>query len=369
MVRISIITSRRKKISTLLTGKGWKIFKVGEVRVGVIGLMMGGLRDMTGKSSMAKVSVTSPMEETRNIVAEIDPITDLIVLLTHEGAEEDCELAKKVSGVDVIVGGHSHTVIDTPMVCNHVIIVQAGSRCRYLGELKLKVENDQVTEYQGHLIPLWADSLVPTKDAQALVQKYQKIIDQEYGKTLDTLDQDWSVSGHEESEIGDWLADRLREFGQGDFAVVNSGGIRKPLLKGPLSMIDIKEMLPFSNQVVAFQCTGEQLFDLVKTNTNAEVSRQAEILQVSGLSYGILKKSGTATQIMVNGAPLDQNRTYRGISVNYVAINQAKRYFGFVPDATEDMGIGFTDMIIQYIQQHGMKQKPPGGRIVWVEGD
>jgi len=358
--------SVKSESNTLLTGEGWKIFKVGKVRVGVIGLTLERLNNMISKVTMKSLRVTPPAEEVQKLVTEIDPKTDVIVLLTHEGVDEDQELAKHISGVDVIVGGHSHTVIDTPLVVNNVIIVQAGARCRYLGELKLKVENDQVVQYSGRLIPLWADSLQPTTEAQALVQKYQEQLEQVYGGILDTLDQDWKTSGQQESEVGDWLCDRLLEFGKGDFAVINSGGIRKSLLKGSITEMDIKEMLPFSNRIVAFQCTGEQLLTLVNTNTYAEVSRKFEILQVSGLSYAIQKSSGKATDIMVNGSPLDINQTYRGISVDYVAVSQANRYFGFTPTQTEDMEITFTDMIIQYMDLHGMKQKPPGGRIRWV---
>jgi 5'-nucleotidase/UDP-sugar diphosphatase len=353
--------------TTLLTGEGWKIFEVNGVRVGVIGLTLERMNNMLSKTTMKRIRVTPLAEEVQKVVSEIDPKTDLIVLLTHEGVDDDKDLAKHISGVDVIVGGHSHTVIDTPLVVNNVIIVQAGAQCRYLGELKLKVENDQVVQHSGRLIPLWADSLTPTLETQAMVTKYQEMLDKEFGKVLDTLDQDWKVSGRQESEVGDWLCDRLREYGHGDFAVINSGGIRKPLLKGPVTKMDIEEMLPFANRIVSFQCTGEQILTLVNTNTYAEVSKQYEIMQVSGLSYAIQKSTGKPTQIMVNGAPLNKKRTYRGISVDYVAVSQAHRYFGFTPTQTEDMGITFTDMIIQYMEAHGMKPKPVGERIRWIE--
>jgi len=348
----------------LLTGKGWEIFDVAGVRVGVIGLMMENLATEISKSQMDVIRVTPPAEEVRHVVEQIDPSTDVIILLTHEGYAEDQRLAAEVNGVDVIVGGHSHTPVELPKKFNNVIVVQAGAYCRYLGRLWVKVEHDEVTEFDGKLIPLWADSLQPTPEAAAFVEKYQGIIGQEFGGVIATLDEDWTRDSYQESALGDWLADRLREYGQGDFAVVNSGGIRKDLLKGPITVMDIKEMLPFANRVVSFECTSSQLSTLVTTNAKAGFSQRSEILQVSGLSYRIDASTGKPTDIIVNGKSLDPAKKYKGISVDYVAVSQAGRYFGFTPDQHKDLGVAFTDMIIRDVTERGINRKPPGGRII-----
>jgi len=332
----------------------------------VIGLIMGDLEREISKSQWSAIRVTPPEEEVRRIVEAIDPSTDLIILLTHEGYTEDQRLAAKVTGVDVIVGGHSHTPVELPKRFNNVIVVQAGAYCRYLGRLWVKVEHDEVTEFDGKLIPLWADSLQPTPEAASFVAKYQSIVGQEFGRVFATLTEDWTRDSYQESVLGDWLADRLREYGQGDFAVVNSGGIRKDLLKGPITAMDIKEMLPFANRVVSFECTGSQLATLVTTNAETGFSQRGEILQVSGLSYKIDPSTGNPMDIKVANKPLDAAKTYLGISVDYVAVSQAKRYFGFIPDQPKDLGIACTDLIIQYISDNGMKEKPPGGRIISI---
>ena len=350
----------------LLTDEGWKIFSVDGIRVGVIGLVMEDLTESISRVGNEDLRISPPVEEVRTAVEQIDPKTDLIVLLTHQGIDADRNLAEQLEGVDVIVGGHSHTRIDPPEITNNVIIVQAGAYCLYLGKLWLKVEDDEVVDYEGKLIPLWVDSLQATPEVAALVKLYQDTLEHEFGKTLLTLDEDWIAASYEESTLGSWLADRLREYGNGDFAVINSGGIRKDLLKGPLRVMDIREMLPFSNRVVSFTCTGEQLQKLVETNAIAGASRSNEILQVSGLSYKIIRSTGQPTQILVNGKPLDPNKTYKGISIDYVAISHPDRYFGFTPRQSEDLGIQFTNLIIQYVKTQGMKQKPPSGRITWI---
>jgi 5'-nucleotidase/UDP-sugar diphosphatase len=354
----------QKPIARLLTGNGWKIFDVAGVRVGVIGLIMEDLAGSIGKSAAESIRVTPAAEEVRKIVAEIDPITDLIILLTHEGYEEDQQLASEVEGVDVIIGGHSHTRVQSHQKYNNVIVAQAGAYCQYLGRLWVKVEQDEVTDFRGSLIPLWADSLQPTPEAAEFVQKYQKIVDQQYGKAIATLDEDWTRDSYQESALGDWLADRLSEYGNGDFALVNSGGIRTDLLKGPVTILDIKEMLPFTNRIVSFPCTGDQLSTLISTNSRVGITHHGEILQVSGVSYDIDPSTMEPYNILVGGKPLDLKKQYKGISIDYVAVSQAKRYFGFTPASYTDLGIAFTEMIVNYITEHGINKKPPSGRIV-----
>ena len=363
------IVFHQQEMQKLLTDEGWKIFNAGGVRVGVIGLVMENLTGSISKIGNEDLRISSPVKEVRAVVQEIDPQTDLIVLLTHQGIDADRNLAQQVENVDVIVGGHSHTPIDPPQITNNIIIVQAGAYCRYLGKLWLKVEDDKVVDHEGRLIPLWADSLQAIPEIAALVKQYQDTLGHQLGKTLLTLNEDWIVASYEESALGSWLADRLREYGNGDVAFVNSGGIRKDLFKGPLRVMDIREMLPFSNRVVSFPCTGEQLQKLVETNTAAGASRNNEILQVSGLSYKIVRATEKPTEILVNGEPLDLNKTYKCISIDYVAISQPERYFGFTPQQTEDLGIQFTNLIIKCIKNQGMKQKPPSGRITWIPGN
>ncbi len=351
----------------LLCDRGWEIFQVDDIRVGVIGVVMEDLAGMINKTAMAALSIGSPVEETQKTVDMIDQKTDLIVLLTHNGFDEDLELARNVTGVDVIVGGHSHTRVEPPAVVNGVIVVQAGSNCRNLGRLRLKVEDDRVVEHDGSLIPLWADSLPPVPEVAERVQYYQEMLDREFGKVIAQLEEDWSRSGSGESPLGKWLADRLREFGNGDFAVVNSGGIRRNLQAGPVTIMDIKEMLPFSNRVVSFRCTGEQLMKLVQNNAGSGGTSGREMLQVSGLIYKIIqddKGMFAATDVIVNGEPLDLDGSYKGISIDYVVVSQAERYFTFVPDNYEDMGVGFTDLIIEEIAKRGSLEKPTDQRVL-----
>ena len=87
-------------------------------------------------------------------------------MLSHNGLDEDRKLATALagSGIDVIVGGHSHTRMRQPELVGGILIVQAGSAMTNLGRLDLRVEDDRVVGYEGRLVSLWADSLATGGD-------------------------------------------------------------------------------------------------------------------------------------------------------------------------------------------------------------
>jgi 2',3'-cyclic-nucleotide 2'-phosphodiesterase (5'-nucleotidase family) len=202
----------------LCADEAFHIFDVEGVRVGVIGLMTEDLGRIVDRTSLAGVKTTPVIAAAREIVREIDGQTDLIVLLTHVGFDEDRTLARKVEGIDVIVGGHSHTPLREPFVENDVIIVQAGAHNRELGRLKLTVVGDRVTAHEGELIELWT---VEGADAEIeqRVAEFSRRIEREYGRVIGQLSTDWRRSRSAESNGGNWICDRLREHGRSDFAV------------------------------------------------------------------------------------------------------------------------------------------------------
>ncbi|MEK9138666.1 MAG: metallophosphatase, partial [Bacteroidota bacterium] len=132
------------------------IVERGSLKIGIIGLMSQNLSGLVLQRNLTGIKVPSPVETAQRLVNELEPKTDLIIALTHQGVNEDSELATNVTGLDVIVGGHSHTRLKQPKVVNNVVIVQAGSDCENLGVLELTVENKQVVKYDGRLLQLWA---------------------------------------------------------------------------------------------------------------------------------------------------------------------------------------------------------------------
>jgi len=367
LAKFDVVSANLFANDRLIAPKPYAIYKVGSIRVGVIGLVLKDLFGVASKKNLEGVRVDDPVATAQKYIDRIDPQTDLIVLLTHEGIEPDIHLAKKIRNADIIIGGHSHTRLTKAKTVNRVIIVQTGSKTTNLGRLIVDVQADTVAHFDYKLIPTFVDSVKdPNPEMQKMVDTFKKQIDQEYGKVIGTLHRDWVKNNREESNIGNYIADVMRTTVHTDFAVLNSGGIRKNLPAGPITKLDIIEILPFSNYLVKFTCTGEQLLTLIKENAQAAIDHSHGILQVSGLKYTYRVGANNKAFILsarINGKKIDPKATYTGASVDFVVFGQTQKYFGFEPTNVETTGYLISDVLMDYIASHPDVNAKVEGRI------
>ncbi|MBN2410376.1 bifunctional metallophosphatase/5'-nucleotidase [candidate division KSB1 bacterium] len=352
--------------------KGYEIYRVNNLRIGVIGLILKDIFDVAAHKNLADVRIDDPVKVSQQIIDQIDGKTDLIVILSHLGIEGDVALAQKIQNADIIIGGHSHTRLQQPQKVNDVLICQAGSKTTNLGRMVVHVAGDCVSDYDYNLIDTWVDSVKdPNPDMVSLVEKYKKEIDAEYNQQVGILKSDWESNRHGESNIGNFIADAMRSETNSDFALINSGSIRKPQHpSGPITRLDIQEILPFSNYVELFQCTGEQLLTLIKENIKGVRSGEHGLLQVSGLHYTYRFYPGNEIELitaLINGKNIDTQKVFTGATVDFILQGQAQKYFGFDPGGTESTGILLSDMLENYIFKNPVINTKIDGRIKEVK--
>jgi 2',3'-cyclic-nucleotide 2'-phosphodiesterase (5'-nucleotidase family) len=335
----------------LTTGRSHVVLDKDGLRIGIIGLITPNLYGVAAPSALAGTQVHEPAAVAQRLVDEIDAQTDLIVLLTHIGVDGDRELARQVRGIDVIVGGHSHTRLTEPVVENGVVIVQAGAHNRNLGVLELTVQGDSLSAWYGHLVDLWPD---PAGDPQIVerVAEFSRRIDATYGQEIGRLSQAWRRSSQSESNVANWLADCFRQRAGADFGFINSGGIRTDLSAGPITRLDILEMLPFGNALVTFECSGEELLTLVQTTAEAAALRQRGMLHLSGVRYAYAVQGETLriVEATVGGVPIDPQATYRGVGNDFVVFGNPMRYMGFEPRAAELLPLVDAEVVVEAIE-------------------
>lgn len=327
----------------------YKILRRGKLRIGVIGLLLNDLAGVTSKQALAPFTVLDIAATAQSTIDRIDDQSDLIILLTHNGLDEDIELARNVSGCDIIIGGHSHTRLQEPLIENGVIIVQAGSYLKELGVLKVSVSKDRVTSHQGTLIELVADRFSPDSAVAALVSRYALEIEHEYGQVIAEAGMALERRYSESSPLGNLICDLMREHYRTDFAFTNSGGLRKDISQGNIRKLDCVELMPFVNSVALFSATGAELLRFAERQANAQQSGKSEILQMSGIEISYDVQDGTISQleVSINGNSVEADAVYRGVSIDYVLIAQPEKYLGFTPQDVEGTGILFSDFLIQ----------------------
>ncbi|MBI5060502.1 bifunctional metallophosphatase/5'-nucleotidase [candidate division KSB1 bacterium] len=323
------------------------------LRIGVIGLILDGLADVVAKKCIDPFSISDAAETAQRCIDELDPTTDLIILLTHIGVDGDRELARKIHGADVIIGGHSHTRLKTPELVNQVIIAQAGSYCKNLGVLELTVDGDSVTKFDGRLDELLAVSGGPRTALALLADSLETVIQARYGEVIGDLGEPWTRGYYKTSNVGNWICDRLREQFAADVALVNAGGIRSDWSPGPITLLKVMELLPFENSAVTFDASGAQLLSIAREQALAHGCETHGVLEVSGLTVRYRKRGAEValTEALVNGQPIDSAKSYRVASIDFVAVSQAERYLGFQPSTLQNSGQMLNEFITAEIKR------------------
>jgi 5'-nucleotidase/UDP-sugar diphosphatase len=301
--------------------KPYLVKTIGDVKVGIIGLIMPDLPILTMRDNIKGLRILNDVQVVRKYISELKKQgVNLIVVLSHIGVDADKALADSVRSIDVIIGGHSHTALFQPIKRNHTIICQAGTRGRWLGDLDLTVDlaGDSVYRYNGKLIETVVGNVPADSVAAAKVAELEGSIAGELNQVIGTLKVDWRTKYNRESNIGDWAADVMREYAHTDIAFANSGGFRKNLYAGSITVRDIWEIFPFSNHFLTFQVSSKMLRRMIAW----QVSRKVELMEVSGIryKYNSSEPSGQrVVSIKVNGEPVDDSKMYSIVTNEYVA--------------------------------------------------
>lgn len=354
----------------LFTSEPYQIYSKGNLVVGVIGVVVDDLPNYLNRPQKDQVVARTSFAIIDSLAKILDPITDVIVVLSHAGLDADKKVAETLGPeVDVIVGGHSHSQLEKAERVNGKVIVQTGSKLRNLGRLDVNVVADTIYSFTYRLIPLWNDGIKTDTLLFNEVNYYKQLIDEEYGKVIGELKTAWRRSGGAESNIGNYITDCICNFSGADFALINSGGIRQDLARGPIKKLDVKNILPFNNSITKFEVSGKELLALIQKNSSKGLADHSGILQVSGLRYEYkMREDGVATILnaRVNGEKINPDKKYQGATVDFVITN-ADKYFGFIPTAVFDMMIPLTDVVMKAIEAQKVIDSKIEGRIVEVK--
>jgi 2',3'-cyclic-nucleotide 2'-phosphodiesterase (5'-nucleotidase family) len=355
------------KLKNSTLGKSYVIKEINGVRIGIIGISPPDLFELSLPKNISEIQ----MLNTDSVIqANIDVLKkekcNLIILLTHEGVDNDKLIAEKMyKDVDVIVGGHSHTPLFKPIIDSGVIIVQAGAFSRWLGELDLKVDidKDTIIKSYGKLIETVMDSSIYDRPAEEKVEGMEASIREEMEKVIGKLETEWKASHNNESNLGQFEADAFREKKGCDIAFINGGGLRKSLPKGDITVRDIWEINPFGNEIIKFSVSGKTLKCMINNNTRLRLQsyqkkNPLEILDCSGLTYSFdsrklpIDSNNLIIEIKVNGKDIDENELY-SISTNNFVTGQFRKFFSDVDDKIQFKSTGQIDrdVIIEAINQ------------------
>ena len=320
------------------------------------------------------------------VQAEVDALEAMgvnkIIVLSHSGYGVDQDVAANTTGVDVIVGGHSNTLLGDsdraegpyPTMVNDVAIVQAYAYGKFLGELNVTFDDDgNITETSGG--PVIIDGGV-TEDAATvariseLAAPLDEVRNTVVGMTADAIEGDRSVCRAMECSGGNLVADAMlaRVADQGiQVAIANSGGIRASIDAGEVTKGEVLTVLPFQNTLSTFTISGEALMAALENGVSQIEEGSGRFPQVAGLTMTVdpaAEPGSRVSDVMVGGAPLDMAANYGMVSNNFVR-NGGDGYSMF-EDAADayDFGPDLADVVAEYIAAQGEYTPYTDGRIM-----
>ncbi|MGI9480121.1 MAG: bifunctional metallophosphatase/5'-nucleotidase [Hyphomicrobiaceae bacterium] len=296
-----------------------------------------------------------------------------IIVLSHVGISRDKEIASAVDGIDVIVGGHSHTLLKNyPTVVKApngkpVYIVQAYAYSKYLGELAVKFDDKgNVTAATGKL---WQLDAIVREDPEVLTfikQKaapIQKLKTKVVGSASRGIDGSRQSCRARECAMGNLVADAIlaRVKKQGiTIAIQNGGGLRASIDAGEITMGEVITVLPFQNTLATFQLKGADIIAALENGVSKIDEGAGRFPQVAGLRFVFDRNAAPGQRVsavMVTNeagelSPIDPDRVYGVVSNNYLR-NGGDGYKVFATNAMNsyDHGPGLEQVVADYVSQ------------------
>lgn len=246
---------------------------------------------------------------------------DFTILLTHIGYENDIELAKQLDpelGVDVIIGGHSHTLLERPAEVNNILIVQAGIGTDQIGRMDIEIDTDRnaVDSFTWETIPIDEKHCVKNEAIEELIRSYKKITDEKYGVILTTLPAKVTHPfRYQETVVGNLFCDMLQDRFGPDLVMVGSGSLRKDAIGPIITAGDLMDMYSFDEKLVQVTLTGAQIKSAMRhvlSEAPESGDGHSEYYQLSkGWHFAYMRESESLVEADYEGRPIDDDRLFK----------------------------------------------------------
>ena len=342
-----------------LAFKPYIIKETGGVKIGIIGVSPMNSMVATTDSKLSGFKVTDAVKEVEKQVKIVRQKADIVIVLAHLGKTDPevniQKLVEAVPGIDIIVDGHDHVLIKEGMKIKETFVVNAGEYNEYLGVLELKINNKKLVSATGKLLGKEDfKNITADKNVEELIQKIKLENDKILNETVMTLP--FTLEGRREfvrsrqTSLGSVLADAEREYTGADISITVGAFLRESIEAGSVSYGKVLSALPFTLPTVTRNMTGKQIVDFIEHNYTEPAVISGAYTHVSGLTFNVdfgRPAGSRMTNIMVNGKPLELNKTY------VLACNEQISDFGIRDTKIEKTyDITMAQLLINYINKH-----------------
>ncbi|MDF2948293.1 MAG: nucleotidase [Sedimentibacter sp.] len=371
--------------ANILNEKGEYVFtpyvikEVGGVKVGIFGLTTPETAYKTSPTNVEGLTFADSIEVSKKMVKELQDKTDVIVALAHIGLDESSVITSKaiaeaVEGIDVIIDGHSHTLLETGNLVNNTLIAQTGNYDQNLGYVNIEVQNGEVVNKTAELLKAGASAnTVADPDLTKLIDEIkvanQPVFDKVVAKTDIYLDGVRANVRTKETNLGNLSADAVRAASGADIGFVNGGNIRVDIQPGDITFGKVAELFPFGNTVQVKKITGEDLMAVLEHSVSGYPAAQGAFMHVSGLKFEFDPAQPVGSRVIevtVGDKVLDKAAEYTVAINDFLGIGgdgyeMFKKYAAIAEFGT------YEEIFANYLNTNGTKGIDVSGRITVIE--
>ncbi|MCM3783231.1 bifunctional metallophosphatase/5'-nucleotidase [Neobacillus mesonae] len=298
----------------------YSIVTKGDIRIG----LLGSTAPFSAFYELLGVTMLDPMETLKRQAAELKDQVDIMILLSHLGLTTDQRIAEQIEEIDIILGGHTHHVLEEPLELNGTFICGAGKYGQYVGRITVErsAGDDKFRLVSGGCMPVEEHLL--HENVTAAIITHREAAENKLGRTIAVTDRELAIDWEQESPFGNLLAQAVRQFTGTDLAVVNSGQLLGDLPEGNITEGMLHALCPSPINACTIQLKGADL----RTALEESLIPEYRDLQFKGFGFrgyqlGMLSIDGIEVlynperppyeriaKVLVQGVPLKDHHIY-----------------------------------------------------------
>lgn len=312
----------------------YKVFKMNKMTVGVFGIATPETITKSDPRIVAGLTFEDPAVAAAEMVEELkSKKCDVIIALAHLGEDKatsaknrSCALTK-VSGIDVVIDGHSHKQLKYGNMENGVLVAQTGEFGKNIGVVEIVVKNGEIEKSAKTVaVPEKFGSLADKTVVKAIRKEEAKIASVTsavVGSTPVELLGTRELVRTRETNLSNVITDSMLWATKADIAFLTGGNIRASIDAGDVTMGEILTTLPFSNLLVTVDLTGAEVLKMLEHGVSQYPAESAILIHVAGISFtfdpGASAGKRIKTVTMPDGKALDVNKTYKVATIDFLA--------------------------------------------------
>jgi 2',3'-cyclic-nucleotide 2'-phosphodiesterase (5'-nucleotidase family) len=342
------------------------VFEISDdVTLTVIGATTRELLTTTKPSNVEKVDALNSVETVERIYSTAVRMGP-VILLSHSRAAADSLIAVAAPDLAAVIGGHDQVLFNPYRKVRDVPIFQAFEKGKFLGRIDFVVDsasgNAKIASW-GY-IPITAE-LEKDPVVDDLVKSYSSRLDAKFkeviGENREFLDGERDRIRYEETNLGDWVTDIMREYTGADAALINAGGLRASIDRGPVTVESVFKAMPYENELLVVKLTGAELLAaLTRSVRGAREDEDGGFLHVSGIRFRI--DGRVPRDVLVGGQPLEDAAVYE-IAITDFMLTGGDGYELFVGKPAVDTGLPLRELIVDTVRKSGAIDARIDGRI------